>query len=119
MIYCGEDAKYDIEFQDEAGVLVNLEAYAELMVYVYTKSNDIKKYCKGIRVGFKRLTMISPTKYSLLLDSQTSKNMTAGSLSMELHFFKNQADFPDGYFDRIAVANIDTLTDNLIKVEVI
>jgi hypothetical protein len=117
MAYCGEDIVIDIERFQPGNIPVNLDDYYEIILHLYTKSSDIRKFSKTTRAGYTKLVRISATKYQATLNSSVTAEMSAGTMQVGIRFIKTDASIPDGYLDKIATSGFIALYDSTVKTE--
>ena len=112
--YLGEDIIISIE---DGSAPLNMDAMAEIVVHLYTKISDIRKFSKTTRTGYTKLKRISATRYDIYLDSNMTKTMNPGTLMFGIRFFQVFSAMPDGYLDDIAVTSLLELQDSTLKTE--
>lgn len=118
MNYKGEDITLDIELKNDAGTLVDLDSYYDIVCAIYTRlkdSDSVVKFSKRTRTGYELLTRISSTKYQARVTSAQSATMDEGNLMAEGRFVQSSSDMPDGYADTEWKCKLGELTSHALK----
>lgn len=114
--YLGEDIIVSLEDDGNTPPL-NFDNMREIIIHLFTKQSDIKRFSKTTREGYTKLVRVSPTRYDAILDSGQTATMTPGALQFGVRFFQESDSMPDGFLDDIAATQLLTLEDSTLKNE--
>lgn len=119
--YQGDDILISVKLKTKSGTYVDLDSYADIIVYAYTDKNGvIAMGSKTTKTGYSSLNKISSTEYQFVIDSSKTTTMTSGVMSLELNFVASTTidDMADGRYNSIAISDkLLYLEESKIKVE--
>jgi hypothetical protein len=93
----GEDKALKITITDSLGVLQDIDAMVNLIVYIYTvRFNTIHmKFSKVPIAGFTTLLRVSATEYTAILPNSITQVLVLSQLSAEIEIQETDVRFPD------------------------
>jgi len=117
--YQGEDIGFSIKVWTDNNKtdLVNLDDVSEIIIYVYTDGCKKAMLSKTDKSGYSKLSKVSSTEYSGIIDSSITKLMAPGSLSIEINIAENEASVSDGKWNLIQRGTFGVLRKSLVKIE--
>ncbi|PXV61169.1 hypothetical protein CLV62_1252 [Dysgonomonas alginatilytica] len=117
--YQGEDIGFSIKVwtDNTKSQLLDLDSVAEIIVYIYTDGCKKAMFSKTIKEGYIKLSKVSNTEYSAILDSSITSLLAPGALKIEINIAETEASIPDGKWNLIQRATFGVLKKSLIKIE--
>lgn len=118
--YQGDDIKLDIKLKNEDGTFVDLTTYEDIIVYLYTKNNNIAKSSVVEKEGYYKITRIDDYTYELMVPSIFTKTMECGGITIETNFVEDSTNenLTDNRFNNIKIAkDIFVLLPSIIKAD--
>ena len=115
----GEDIGFSVKIwtDDSKTNLLNLDNVSEIIIYAYTDGCKKAKLSKTLLAGYGRLSKVSSTEYSGIIDSSITKLMNPGTLFIEINIAENEASVSDGKWNLIQRATLGVLRKSSIKIE--
>lgn len=117
--YQGEDIGFSIKIwtDNSKTELVNLDNVSEIIVYIYTDGCKKAMFSKTTKAGYLKLSKVSSSEYSGIIDSSVTKLMAPGTLNLEINIAENEASVSDGKWNLIQRGAFGILRKSLVKIE--
>jgi hypothetical protein len=116
MILQGEDKAIKITISSAAGVLQDIDAIANIILYIYLQSDDsiLIKYAKVAAAGFTTLLRVSATEYTAILPKSVLDSQPLTNLMIEAELQETDSRFTDNIRRTKGTGTITEIEKSLI-----
>ena len=108
---------FSIYTDDTKTTRYNLDDFLEIIVYLYTKTTDVKKFSKTVKTGYTRLVRVDAYTYKAILEGALSGGMAAGLLRIEIFTATTAAEISTGRLKAMGYADLCELVLRPITTE--